>query len=68
MPEDALLETGKRYAEEMLLASPMGLRLTKEGLNVAIDAPGLKRLLLLKIEIRCCAPHQGRSRRHACLY
>ena len=40
--EDALLETGKRYAEEMLLASPMGLRLTKEGLNVAIDAPGLE--------------------------
>ena len=24
VPEDALLETGKRYAEEMLLASPWG--------------------------------------------
>ena len=35
-------ETGKRYAEEMLLASPMGLRLTKEGLNVAMNAPGLE--------------------------
>jgi enoyl-CoA hydratase/carnithine racemase len=42
VPEADLLETGKRYAQEMLLASPMGLRLTKEGLNVAIDAPGLE--------------------------
>lgn len=30
------------YAQQMLLASPMGLRLTKEGLNVAIDAAGLE--------------------------
>ena len=37
-----LLAKAKDYAQEMLLASPMGLRLTKEGLNVAIDAPGLE--------------------------
>ena len=42
VPEAELLATGQRYANEMLLASPMGLRLTKEGLNVAIDAPGLE--------------------------
>ena len=42
VPESELRETARRYADDMLLASPMGLRLTKEGLNVAIDAPGLE--------------------------
>ncbi len=37
-----LLTVARSYADEMLLASPMGLRLTKEGLNVAIDAAGLE--------------------------
>ena len=32
----------------MLLASPMGLRLTKEGLNVAIDAPGLEAAIAIE--------------------
>ena len=41
VPESDLLAMTQRYADEMLL-SPMGLRLTKEGLNVAIDAPGLE--------------------------
>jgi enoyl-CoA hydratase/carnithine racemase len=40
--ETELLDAANRYAQDMLLASPMGLRLTKEGLNVAIDAPGLE--------------------------
>ena len=43
-----LLATAKDYAEEMLLASPMGLRLTKEGLNVAIDAPGLEAAIAIE--------------------
>ena len=42
VPAAELLAKAKDYAQEMLLASPMGLRLTKEGLNVAIDAPGLE--------------------------
>ena len=42
VPETELLATAQGYADEMLLASPMGLRLTKDGLNVAIDAPGLE--------------------------
>ena len=48
VPEDALLETATRCAKEMLLASPMGLRLTKEGLNVAIDAPGLEAAIAIE--------------------
>ena len=42
VPESELLATARRYADEMLLASPIGLRLTKEGLNVAKDATGLE--------------------------
>jgi enoyl-CoA hydratase/carnithine racemase len=40
--EQDLLATANDYAQQMLLASPMGLRLTKDGLNVAIDAAGLE--------------------------
>jgi enoyl-CoA hydratase/carnithine racemase len=46
--EDALFETATRYANEMLLASPMGLRLTKDGLNVAIDAPALEAAIAIE--------------------
>jgi enoyl-CoA hydratase/carnithine racemase len=48
VPEAELLATAKAYAKEMLLASPMGLRLTKEGLNVALDAPGLEAAIAIE--------------------
>ena len=48
VPEAELLATAKAYAREMLLASPMGLRLTKEGLNVALDAPGLEAAIAIE--------------------
>ena len=35
-------------AAEMLAASPMGLRMTKESLNALIDAPGLEAALLIE--------------------
>ena len=38
VPEAELQAAGKALAEEVLLASPMGLRLTKDGLNMAVDA------------------------------
>ena len=41
--EDAELEAAAQsYVDEMLFASPMGLRLTKEGLGAAIDANSLE--------------------------
>ena len=40
--EEALLTTGLALAREMMLASPLGLRLTKEALNLNIDAPSLE--------------------------
>ena len=39
--EDALLDAGLAMAEEMLLTAPYGLRLTKQALNFAVDAPSL---------------------------
>ncbi|MDO7836478.1 enoyl-CoA hydratase/isomerase family protein [Sphingobium sp. HBC34] len=41
VPEEDLLQTGLEIAEEMLSTNPLGLRLTKDGLNWAIDAPSM---------------------------
>jgi len=41
VPQEDLADAGRRMAEDMLKTSPLGLRLTKEGLNMAIDAPSL---------------------------
>ena len=41
VPEEQLLETGLALANEMLLTSPLGLRLTKDALNFSIDASSL---------------------------
>jgi enoyl-CoA hydratase/carnithine racemase len=48
VPAEQLLETGLGLAAEMLQASPMGLRMTKETLNYAIDAPGLEAALTME--------------------
>jgi enoyl-CoA hydratase/carnithine racemase len=46
--ESHLLETGLAMAEDMLLTSPMGLRLTKDALNFSIDAPSLDAAMALE--------------------
>lgn len=46
---DADLEAvGQSYVDDMLLASPMGLRMTKEGLGFAIDAGGLEAAIAME--------------------
>lgn len=45
---DDLLATGLAMADDMLKASPMGLRMTKETLNAAIDAGNLDAALALE--------------------
>jgi enoyl-CoA hydratase/carnithine racemase len=40
--EDKLLETGLALADEMLLTSPNGLRMSKHALGLNIDAPSLE--------------------------
>lgn len=39
---EALEAAGRAMAEDMLKTSPLGLRLTKEGLRFAVDAPSLE--------------------------
>lgn len=41
VPAAELLDTGLAFAADLLRASPMGLRMTKQTLNALIDAPGL---------------------------
>jgi len=46
--DDLLLETGLELAAEMLRTSPLGLRLTKDALNLNIDAQGLEAAMALE--------------------
>jgi len=48
VPDAELTEAAKPYLQEMLTTSPMGLRLTKEGLNMAIDAAGLEAAMAIE--------------------
>ena len=47
-PDDTPLEAGLEFAAEMVRASPMGLRLTKQTLNALIDAPSLDTALTME--------------------
>jgi enoyl-CoA hydratase/carnithine racemase len=46
--EDKLLDEGLALAADMLKTAPMGLRMTKETLNLEIDAPSLDAALMLE--------------------
>ncbi len=48
VPDGELLEAVKPYLHEMLTTSPMGLRLTKEGLNMAVDANSLEAAMAIE--------------------
>lgn len=48
VPDADLNEAVKPYIEEMLTTSPMGLRLTKEGLNMAVDASSLEAAMAIE--------------------
>lgn len=48
VPEEDLVEAARPYLDEMLATSPQGLRLTKEGLNMAIDATSLEAAMAIE--------------------
>ena len=48
VPDEALEAAAQPYIEEMLTTSPMGLRLTKEGLSLAVDAPSLEAAMAIE--------------------
>lgn len=46
--EDALLDAGLALADDMLLTAPWGLRLSKQALNLSIDAPSLEAAMAIE--------------------
>ena len=48
VPDGELMEAVKPYLHDMLTTSPMGLRLTKEGLNMAVDANSLEAAMAIE--------------------
>lgn len=48
VPDDQLDAAAERLMEEMLAASPRGLRMTKEGLSLAMDAPSLEAAMAIE--------------------
>ena len=43
--KENLVEEAFRLAEELLTKSPLGLRMTKEALNLSLDSPSLNNIL-----------------------
>jgi enoyl-CoA hydratase/carnithine racemase len=48
VPDADLSQAAEPYIEEMLTTSPMGLRLTKEGLSLGVDAPCLEAAMAIE--------------------
>jgi len=48
VPDDELDAAAKEIADEMLLTSPLGLRLTKECLNMSLDAGSLEAVIAME--------------------
>ena len=46
--DDALDEAAQEFVDEMMATSPMGLRMTKEGLNMAVDAGSLEAAMAIE--------------------
>jgi enoyl-CoA hydratase len=48
VPDDKLTDAAKVYLEEMLTTAPLGLRLTKECLNMSVDAGSLEAAIAME--------------------
>jgi len=48
VPDDQLEKAAQPYIDEMLATSRIGLRMTKDGLNFAIDAPSLEAAMAIE--------------------
>jgi len=48
VPDDQLELAAQSYVDDLLAASPMGLRMTKEGLALAIDSPSLEAAMAIE--------------------
>lgn len=61
--DDALEAAGEALVAEMLATSPIGLRMTKEGLAMAIDAPSLEAAMAIenRNQLMCAASDDFRE-------
>jgi len=58
VPDDELADAAASYVDEMLTTSPLGLRLTKEGLTMAVDAGSLEAAMAVENRNQLlCAQH-----------
>ncbi len=48
VPDDQLEAAAGSFVQDMLATTPMGLRLTKDGLNMAIDSPSLEHAMAIE--------------------
>jgi enoyl-CoA hydratase/carnithine racemase len=48
VPDDELEALAQSYVDDMLATSPIGLRMTKEGLGLAVDAPSLEAAMAIE--------------------
>jgi enoyl-CoA hydratase len=48
VPDEKLEEAARPYIDEMLATSPIGLRLTKECLNMSVDAGSLEAAIAME--------------------
>jgi enoyl-CoA hydratase/carnithine racemase len=48
VPDEELVAAAQPYIDDMLNTTPMGLRLTKEGLNHSVDAAGLEAAMAME--------------------
>lgn len=48
VPADQMRREAEEFVEDMLHATPLGLRLTKDGLNIAVDVSGLEAAMAIE--------------------
>jgi len=67
VPDDQLESAAASYVDEMLETTPMGLRMTKEGLNFNIDAPSLEAAMAIenRNQLMCATSNDFRDRMKA---
>ena len=59
VPADAMATEAQGFVDDMLRATPLGLRLTKEALNHAIDAQGLEAAIAMEDRNQILASQDG---------
>ena len=67
VPDDQLEQAAASYIDEMLATSRIGLRMTKEGLNLSIDAPSLEAAMAIenRNQLMCSSSSEFRDRMKA---